>query len=129
MPSLTLILSPFYTQVTQGSERAIHWSKVLHEDTFLLFKPGEEQTRADFEKLAFRGGFRLILYDLKRKPLVLALCLHGIYTDCGVLTDPSGKLVAKDGTEESGRMRDVDSHPDTAGQLSVPHSVRLQNGM
>lgn len=59
----------------------------------------------------------------------MGLCLHGIYTDCGVLTDPSGKLVAKDETEESGRMRDVDSHPDIAGQLSVPHFFHLQNGL
>lgn len=80
----------------------------------MLFEPGEEQTRADFERLAFRGGFRLVLYDLKGKPLVLGLCLHGIYTDCEFLRDPSGKLMAKDGTEESGRMRNVDSHPDTA---------------
>lgn len=55
----------------------------------------------------------------KGKPLLLGLCLHGIYMAYGVSTDQSGRLAAKDGTEWSVRMRDPDSHPGTAGHVTL----------
>lgn len=50
--------------------------------------------------------------------MVLGLCLHGIYVACGVSTDGRGRLAAKDRTEGSVRVRDVDSHLDIAGRVS-----------
>lgn len=60
----------------------------------LLFKPGKEQTWADFEKLAFRGE---VVYDPTGKPSVLGLCLHVIYMPVGSQRIKVGDLRPKMG--------------------------------
>ena len=89
---------------------------LLSKVTQLGHLAGEEQTQDDFGKLAHREEVRLVLYDPKGNPLVLDL--HSIFMACGVLKDGSGRLEAKDGTEGSSRIRDVDSRADTAGHAS-----------
>ena len=90
--------------------------RLLPKVTQLGHLAGEEQTQDDFGKLAHREEVRLVLYDPKGNPLVLDL--HSIFVACGVLTDGSETVEAKNETEGSSTSRDVDSRVDTAGHVS-----------